>query len=166
MGRGPKSVRVHLLADLVVVRLQGVLTAAEQHLALALPGDKGRDLLKSVRTHLIETSRTRLEAMVEQASGIGCLSMHHDVSTVTGEEVFLFTLVATPKLRPQNAERRTQTASVITRARSTLGNYFECVARRSASVKELSETTSSLRRPRGGTFSRKQTEDVATGELD
>jgi len=105
MGRGPKSVRVHLLADLVVVRLQGVLTAAEQHLALALPGDKGRDLLKSVRTHLIETSRTRLETMVEQASGIGCVSMHHDVSTVTGEEVFLFTLVAIPKLRPQTARK-------------------------------------------------------------
>ena len=105
MGRGPKSVRVHLLADLVVVRLQGVLTAAEQHLALALPGDKGRDLLKSVRTHLIETSRTRLEAMVEQACGIGCLSMHHDVSTVTGEEVFLFTLVAIPKLRPQTPRK-------------------------------------------------------------
>lgn len=103
MGRGPKSVRVYLLADLVVVRLQGVLAAAEQHLAVALPGDKGRDLLKSVRTHLVETSRTRLEEMVAQASGISCLSMHHDVSTVTGEEVFLFTLVAIPQLRPQHA---------------------------------------------------------------
>jgi len=101
MGRGPKSVRVHLLADLVVVRMQGVLTAAEQHLAVALPGFKGRELLKSVRTHLVETSRARLEEMVKQASGIACLSMHHDVSTVTGEEVFLFTLVAIPKLRPK-----------------------------------------------------------------
>ena len=32
MGRGPKDIHAHLLGDLLVVRLQGVLTAAEQHL--------------------------------------------------------------------------------------------------------------------------------------
>ena len=32
MGRGPRDIRAHLLGDLLVVRLQGVLTAAEQHL--------------------------------------------------------------------------------------------------------------------------------------
>jgi len=32
MGRGPKDVHAHLLSDLVVIRLKGVLTAAEQHL--------------------------------------------------------------------------------------------------------------------------------------
>jgi uncharacterized protein YbcI len=51
MGRGPKEVHAHLLGDLLVVRLQGVLTAAEQHLAKSLPGEKGRNLLKQVRTH-------------------------------------------------------------------------------------------------------------------
>ena len=29
MGRGPKNIFAHLLGDLLVVRLQGVLTAAE-----------------------------------------------------------------------------------------------------------------------------------------
>ena len=57
MGRGPRDIRAHLLGDLLVVRLQGVLTAAEQHLVRALPSDKGRDLLKQVRTHLVETAR-------------------------------------------------------------------------------------------------------------
>ena len=52
MGRGPKGIRTHLLGDLLVVRLQGVLTAAEQHLVKSLPAEKGRDLLKQVRTHL------------------------------------------------------------------------------------------------------------------
>ena len=33
MGRGPKEIHAHLLGDLLVIRLQGVLTAAEQHLA-------------------------------------------------------------------------------------------------------------------------------------
>ena len=55
MGRGPKDIRTHLIDDLVVVRLQGVLTAAEQHLVKSLPAEKGRDLLKQVRTHLLET---------------------------------------------------------------------------------------------------------------
>src|SRR5215210_5620515 len=53
MGRGPKDIHTHLLGDLLVIRLQGVLTAAEQHLVQTLPAEKGRDLLKQVRTHLI-----------------------------------------------------------------------------------------------------------------
>jgi uncharacterized protein YbcI len=67
MGRGPKDIHAHLLGDLLVVRLQGVLTAAEQHLAKSFPAEKGRDLLKQVRTHLIETARPVLEAMVYEA---------------------------------------------------------------------------------------------------
>ncbi len=92
MGRGPKDIRAHILGDLLVVRLQGVLTAAEQHLVKSLPPEKGRDLLKQVRTHLIETARPRLEAMVRDVTGQQVLSLHHDISTVTGEEVVLFTL--------------------------------------------------------------------------
>jgi uncharacterized protein YbcI len=30
MGRGPKDIHAHLIGDLLVIRLQGVLTAAEQ----------------------------------------------------------------------------------------------------------------------------------------
>ncbi len=69
------------------------MTAAEQHLVKSLPAEKGRDLLKQVRTHLLETARPLLEAMVQQATGMKVLSLHHDISTVTGEEVILFTLV-------------------------------------------------------------------------
>jgi uncharacterized protein YbcI len=36
MGRGPKDIHAYLLGDFLVVRLQGVLTAAEQHLAKSL----------------------------------------------------------------------------------------------------------------------------------
>ena len=72
MGRGPKDIHAHLLGDLLVVRLQGVLTAAEQHLVKSLPAEKGRDLLKQVRTHLIETARPVLEAMVQEIKRLGC----------------------------------------------------------------------------------------------
>ena len=99
MGRGPKDIHTHLLGDLLVVRLQGVLTAAEQHLVKSLPAEKGRDLLKQVRTHLIETARPVMEAMVQEITGVKVLTLHHDVSTVTGEEVVLFTLAESPILR-------------------------------------------------------------------
>jgi len=75
------------------------LTAAEQKLAKSLSGEKGRDLLKQVRTHLIETARPVLEAMVEKITGVKVLTMHHDISTTTGEEVVLFTLAQSPDFR-------------------------------------------------------------------
>jgi uncharacterized protein YbcI len=99
MGRGPKDIRAHLLGDLVVVRLQGVLTAAEQHLVRTLTPEKGRDLLKQVRTHLIEIARPVLEAMIEEVTEVKVTSLHHDISTVTGEEVILFSLAQTPPFR-------------------------------------------------------------------
>lgn len=99
MGRGPKDIHAHLIDDLLVVRLQGVLTAAEQQLAKSLPAEKGRDLLKQVRTHLVETARPVMEAMVEEVTRVKVLSLHHDVSTVTAEEVILFTLATSPAFR-------------------------------------------------------------------
>jgi uncharacterized protein YbcI len=99
MGRGPKDIRAYLIDDIIFVRLQGVLTAAEQHLVKSQPPEKGRDLLKQVRTHLLETARPLLEAMVQEVTGMKVMSMHHDISTVTGEEVVLFTLAEAPEFR-------------------------------------------------------------------
>ncbi|MBP7936337.1 MAG: DUF2294 domain-containing protein [Phycisphaerae bacterium] len=99
MGRGPREIRTHLINDLLVVRLQGVLTAAEQQLAKSLPAEKGRDLLKQVRIQLIETARPVLEAMVQEITGVKVVSLHRDISTVTGEEVVLLTLAESPIFR-------------------------------------------------------------------
>jgi uncharacterized protein YbcI len=99
MGRGPKDIHAHLIGELLVVRLQGVLTAAEQHLVRTLQPEKGRDLLKQVRTQLIETARPVLEAMVEKVTEAKVVSLHHDISTVTGEEVLIFTLAGAPPFR-------------------------------------------------------------------
>ncbi len=100
MGRGPKEIRAHLIGNLLVVRLQGVLTAAEQHLVATLPPEKGRDLLKDVRTHLVESSRPLLETMVRDTTGCSVVSLHHDISTITGEELVIFTLKDLPAFRP------------------------------------------------------------------
>lgn len=104
MGRGPKDIRAHLIGDLLVVRLKGVLTAAEQHLVLTLPADKGRDLLKQVRTQLIETARPALEAVILQVTQSKPRSLHHDISTLTGEEIIVFSFDESPQVR--EASRR------------------------------------------------------------
>jgi uncharacterized protein YbcI len=99
MGRGPKDVRTHLIGDLLVVRLSGVMTAAEQHLVKTLEAGKSRDLLKQVRIQLIEAARPILEAMIGDITGVKVVSLHHDISTSTGEELVIFTLSAPPLFR-------------------------------------------------------------------
>jgi uncharacterized protein YbcI len=37
-----------------------------------------------------------LESLIHEVVGVKVLSMHHDISTVTGEEVILFTLAELP----------------------------------------------------------------------
>ena len=92
MGRGPKDIQAYLLGDLLLVRLRGVLTAAEQQLVKSLPAANGRDLLKQVRNQLIETARPVMEAMVYEVTGVKVRSLHHDISTITGEEIVIFAL--------------------------------------------------------------------------
>lgn len=100
MGRGPLSVRTYLVDDMALVRLQGVLTPAEQNLARVEEKARGRDLIKQVRLELIEHGRQLLEAVVRDILGVGVVSLHTDVSTLTGESVILFTLSAKPACAP------------------------------------------------------------------
>ena len=99
MGRIPKDIHVCLSDDLILIRLRGVLSAAEQQLVKLLPVEKGRDLVKLTRCNLVETTRPVIEAMVEKVTGVKVLSLHHDISTVTAEEVVLLTLAEPPQFR-------------------------------------------------------------------
>ena len=98
-GRGPKIIRAYLHDDFLVVRLQGLLTPAEQQLAKISSDGRGRDLLKQVRTHLIETAKPLLQAMVRGITGVNVVSLHHDISTITGEAFLTFTLAESPDYR-------------------------------------------------------------------
>jgi uncharacterized protein YbcI len=89
----------YMIGDLLVVRLKGVLTVAEPQLVATLPAVKDRGLLKQVRIHLIETARPTLEAMIQEVTGVLVVSLHHDISTATGEEVVLFRLAESPPYR-------------------------------------------------------------------
>lgn len=89
MGRGPTKTRTYLLEDLIVVRLEGVLTPAEQQLAKDPQGVK---LLKEVRSNLIEGARETLKKMIFDLSGREVVSMHSDISSKMGERIIVFTL--------------------------------------------------------------------------
>ena len=99
-GRGPKGIRAYLLGDFIVIRLEGLLTPAEQQLA-KLPSEKGRDLLKQVRTHLIEAAKPQLQALIGGITGVTVVSLHHDISTVTGEAFYTFTFSEAPICKPK-----------------------------------------------------------------
>jgi len=106
MGRGPKLIHTYLLMDTVFIRLQGVLTVAEQQLVKTLPPERGRDLLKQVRAHLIETARPVLEEIITKITCQPVISLHHDVSVVTGEEIIVFTLAAVPVCKEKEVKRK------------------------------------------------------------
>jgi CheY-like chemotaxis protein/uncharacterized protein YbcI len=96
LGWGAEQIRVHFIKDFLVVRLLGALTVAERQLVKSLSPEKGRDLIKQTRNQLLELARPMLESMVYEIVGVKVLSMHHDLSTVTGEEVVIFSLTEAP----------------------------------------------------------------------
>jgi CheY-like chemotaxis protein len=96
LGWRSEQVQVHFIRDLLLVRIRGVLTPAERQLGKSLSPEKGRDLVKQTRKQLLELARPMLESLVHEVGGVKVLSMHHDISTVTGEEVVVFTLTGSP----------------------------------------------------------------------
>lgn len=99
MGRGPEETKTHILDDMILVRLRGVLTPAEKSLANMDASIRGRDLVKQVRIELLEGGRGVLEAIIRDITACEVISLHTDVSTKTGERVILFTLDRPPCLR-------------------------------------------------------------------
>ena len=97
LGGAAEQIRVHFIKDLLVIRILGALTVAERQLVKSLSPEKGRDLIKQTREQLLELARPMLESMVHEVVGVKVLSMHHDISTVTGEEVVLFSLTEAPQ---------------------------------------------------------------------
>ncbi len=89
MGRGPKETRAYVIEDMVLVRLKGVLTPAEQQLA---KNTAGTQLIKQIRSNLLEQARELLSGTVEEITGLKVISLYTDISTKTGERVILFTL--------------------------------------------------------------------------
>jgi CheY-like chemotaxis protein/uncharacterized protein YbcI len=96
LGWRSEQILTHFIKDLLVIRMAGVLTLAERQLGKSLSPEKGRDLIKQVRKQLLELARPMLESLVYEVTGVKALSMHHDISTLTGEEVIIFSLIEAP----------------------------------------------------------------------
>lgn len=88
MGRGPAETRTYIIDDMIIVRLKGVLTKAEERLTKS---DEGLALIKQVRVKLMEQARQTLDAIIFKLTGYHFKSMHTDISTITGERVIVFT---------------------------------------------------------------------------
>jgi uncharacterized protein YbcI len=88
-GRGPTQARTYLVDDLVIVRLQEVLTPAERQLT---GNPHGQSLVKQFHQQMYEIARKDLERIVEEATGAKVLSLHNDVSTKSGEQVAIYVL--------------------------------------------------------------------------
>ena len=89
LGRGPLDARTFFIKDMILVRLQGVLTPAEQKL---VETSEGRSLIKETRRQLFETSRPLLAEIVASVTGSQLVSLHSVMSTRTGERIIVFTL--------------------------------------------------------------------------
>jgi CheY-like chemotaxis protein len=97
LGWRSQQIHAHLIKDLLVVRVRNALTLAEQHLGNSASPENGRDLIKATRKQLLEVARSMLESLIHEILGVKVSSMHHDISTVTGEEVVIFSLMGVPR---------------------------------------------------------------------
>ncbi len=91
-GRGPVEVRTYIVDDIVVVRLSEVLTVMEKTLIEGSTGGWNAYLVKQLRTEWIEKISEELVREIEGIVGAKVVSLHEDVSTRTGESVFVFVL--------------------------------------------------------------------------
>ena len=90
---GPKA-RTYLVDDMVLVRLKGALTVAEQRLATR--PEQGARLVKQMRQELMSSKRPLLEELVQGMLGTKVRAVYTDISTCTGEGLIVLTLEGKP----------------------------------------------------------------------
>jgi uncharacterized protein YbcI/CBS domain-containing protein len=88
-GRGPNQTRTFILEDMVLVRMQEVLTPVERQLT---GNPHGQSLVKQFHQQMHEIARKELESIIESHTGCRVTSIHSDVSTKTGEQMAIFVL--------------------------------------------------------------------------
>lgn len=89
MGRGPIETKTYIIRDMILIRLKGVLTPAEEQLAKS---SEGSTLIKRTRVQLLEGAKLLLEKLIFDITACQIVSLHSDISTKTGERVIIFTV--------------------------------------------------------------------------
>lgn len=87
MGRGPIEARTDIVRNMIIVTLKGILSQAEKHLA---NNSEGMILIKRLREQLVEQRRSELEEIIFRVTSTKVISLHTDLSTRTGERIFVF----------------------------------------------------------------------------
>lgn len=101
-GRGPRQITATIQDGTVYIRLQGVLTVAEERLVAGSPSPQdGTELVRQMRDRLIRTARSALLEALAGTLGQEPETMMHDVAPQADEEMFVFNLP-----REQKAVRR------------------------------------------------------------
>ena len=104
MGRGPDETKTYIIGDMILVRLRGVLTPAEKQLAKTDDNLKGRALIKQVRIELLEKARVLLENIIQDVLSGKVVTMHTDISTITGERIIIFVLESVPQIEGEEQD--------------------------------------------------------------
>lgn len=88
-GRGPLEVRAYMVHDLILVRLRGVMTPEEHHLAELADGPS---LVKEARRRLFSNSRPRLERIIQETVGCKLINLYADMCAVADERLMVITV--------------------------------------------------------------------------
>jgi len=89
IGRGPKESKSFIIEDMVIIRLKGILTPAEEKLAVE---EGGAQIIKQMRMRLIESSQKMLEEIIENITQTEVISLLTDINPKSGERIFVFSL--------------------------------------------------------------------------
>jgi uncharacterized protein YbcI len=89
LGRGTVDARTFIIEDMILIRMRGILTPAEQKLAEMPDGQK---LVKETHRQRFETSRSFIENIVNDVIGCQVVSLYTDTSTRTGERIVVLTV--------------------------------------------------------------------------
>jgi len=89
MGRGPIEGKTYIIKDMVIIRLKGVLTPAEEQLAKTV---EGAELIKKTRMLLLEGAKELVSKAISGILECNVISMFSDISIKKGERFIVFTL--------------------------------------------------------------------------
>ncbi len=64
-----------------------------------IASEEGRVLVKQTRKQLLELARLMLPSLVHEAVRVKVISMHNDISKVSGEELVIFITAEAPRFQ-------------------------------------------------------------------
>jgi uncharacterized protein YbcI len=89
LGVGPTKAKTYIIEDMIIIRMIGNLLPVEKKL---LQNVKGVELVKNLRRNIHESTIDEIIEIIKTTTHQNVISAHRDVSTKSGEIIYLFTL--------------------------------------------------------------------------